>query len=93
MTKSEILEKLKAGEVSIEFIKANGTLRNMRATLSESLFSYEAPIQNGSTGKKTSDFSLPVWDMEANGWRSFRWDSLKVVDNVEIPAGSLVSAA
>ena len=39
MTKSEILEKLKAGQVDLEFIKADGTLRQMSATLSESLFS------------------------------------------------------
>jgi hypothetical protein len=93
MTKSEILEKLKAGQVDLEFIKADGTLRQMSATLSESLFSYQAPIQNDSPGKKTSDFSLPVWDLKANGWRSFRWDSLKVVDSVGVPSGSFTSAA
>ena len=90
MTKSEILESLKAGKVNLEFIKAYGTLRKMIATLSDDFIVYEnAP----SNSKKQSDFALPVWDTEANGWRSFRWDSLKLVDGVDIPAGSLLDAA
>ena len=90
MTKSEILESLKAGKVNLEFIKADGTLRKMIATLSDDFIVYEnAP----SNSKKQSDFALPVWDTEANVWRSFRWDSLKLVDVVDIPAGSLLDAA
>ena len=90
MTKSEILESLKAGKVNLEFINADGTLRKMIATLSDDFIVYEnAP----SNSKKQSDFALPVWDTEANGWRSFRWDSLKLVDGVDIPAGSLLDAA
>lgn len=90
MTKSEILESLKAGKVDLEFIKADGTLRKMVATLSDDFIVYEnAP----SNSKKQNDHALPVWDTGVNGWRSFRWDSLKLVDGVEIPAGSLLSAA
>ena len=90
MTKTEILESLKAGKVDLEFIKADGTLRKMVATLSEDFIVYENAPTNS---KKQSEFALPVWDTEANGWRSFRWDSLKLVDGVEIPTGSLLSAA
>ena len=90
MTKSEILESLKAGKVDLEFIKADGTLRKMIATLSDDFIVYEnAP----SNSKKQSDFALPVWDTEANGWRSFICDSLKLVKGVDIPAGSLLDAA
>ena len=89
MTKTEILESLKAGKVDLEFIKADGTLRKMVATLSEDFIVYENAPTNS---KKQSEFALPVWDTEANGWRSFRWDSLKLVDGVEIPTGSLLSA-
>jgi hypothetical protein len=90
MTKSEILESLKAGKVDLEFIKADGTLRKMVATLSDDLIVYANAPTNS---KKQSEFALPVWDTEVNGWRSFRWDSLKLVNGVEIPAGSLLSAA
>ena len=90
MTKSEILESLKAGKVNLEFIKADGTLRKMVATLIDYLIVYANAPTNS---KKQSEFALPVWDTEVNGWRSFRWDSLKLVNGVEIPAGSLLSAA
>ena len=90
MTKSEILESLKAGKVNLEFIKADGTLRKMIATLSDDFIVYENAPTNS---KKQNEFALPVWDTEVNGWRSFRWDSLKLVDGVDIPAGSLLDAA
>ena len=90
MTRSEILESLKSGKVDLEFIKADGTLRKMVATLSDDFIVYDSTPTNS---KKQNDHALPVWDTEANGWRSFRWDSLKLVNGVEIPAGSLLSAA
>jgi len=90
MTRNDILESLKAGKVDLEFIKADGTLRKMVATLSDDFIVYENAPTNS---KKQSDFALPVWDTEANGWRSFRWDSLKLVNGVDIPAGSLLNAA
>lgn len=90
MTKSEILESLKAGKVDLEFIKADGTLRKMVATLSDDFIVYASTPTNS---KKQNEFALPVWDTEVNGWRSFRWDSLRLVNGVDIPAGSLLSAA
>ena len=90
MTRNDILESLKAGKVDLEFIKADGTLRKMVATLSDDFIVYKNAPTNS---KKQSDFALPVWDTEANGWRSFRWDSLKLVNGVDIPAGSLLNAA
>lgn len=90
MTRNDILESLKAGKVDLEFIKADGTLRKMVATLSDDFIVYENAPTNS---KKQSEFALPVWDTEANGWRSFRWDSLKLVNGVDIPAGSLLNAA
>jgi len=30
--------------------------------------------------KKKSDSSLSVWDINAEGWRSFRWDKLQTVN-------------
>ena len=90
MTRSEILESLKSGKVDLEFIKADGTLRKMVATLSDDFIVYDSTPTNS---KKQNDHALPVWDPDANGWRSFRWDSLKLVNGVEIPVGSLLSAA
>ena len=31
-------------------------------------------------GKTNHDVALPVFDMENNAWRSFRWDSVQKID-------------
>jgi hypothetical protein len=31
------------------------------------------------TERKTNNEACPVYDLEAKGWRSFRWDSIKTV--------------
>jgi hypothetical protein len=65
---------LRSGNVTIDFIKKDGSNRTMVCTLSESKIPSEfAP--KGST-KSQNDESLAVFDVEANGWRSFRYDSI-----------------
>lgn len=62
----------------IVFIKTDGTERKMHCTLNESEIPAEfAP--KGTTRAK-SDETCAVFDLEANGWRSFRWDSVKSVN-------------
>lgn len=81
MTKEYIREEVKAGLQSaiatIVFEKADGTLRQMRCTLmSEHLPEYKEP---SPVMKRQNDDVLPVWDLEAGGWRSFRIDSIKSI--------------
>ena len=65
-------------EVGITFIKKDGSERLMWCTLSESKIPSEfAP--KGSE-KTKSDEVLPVFDIENDGWRSFRWDSIKKIE-------------
>lgn len=61
-------------QTSITFTKRDGTERVMLCTLMES----ELPSrsENGESKREHSPDVQPVWDIEANGWRSFRWDSL-----------------
>jgi len=67
--------------VEVVFTKKDGTERTMKATLKEDILPFvqqdfgdvDAPVR-----AKSKD-SLSVWDVEANGWRSFRWDSIKSV--------------
>ena len=88
MTKDEVKGMLKAGSVRIEFIKANGARRTMNATLSESMIPVTPTIEGSAGGtKKSTDMALPVWDMDAVGWRSFRWDSLRDVAGQMLPDG------
>ena len=62
----------------IVFIKADGTERTMKCTLNES----EIPAEFAPKGvvRAKSDETCAVFDLEANGWRSFRWDSVKSVN-------------
>ena len=69
------------GPVTVVFIKKDGTEREMNCTTSSTLV---PPIEiKESSGpkkeKKPNDEVMPVYDLDAKGWRSFRWDSIKQV--------------
>ena len=77
------------GPVKVTFIKKDGTERVMECTLAPSLIPAE-PVHETNTDnpidfpapkreKKINEDTCPVYDMEAKGWRSFRWDSVKQV--------------
>jgi hypothetical protein len=68
---------LKNGTANVEFEKKDGTIRVMKCTLTPALL----PTINESEkpARKVSLDTLIVYDMEANAWRSFRWDSVKSV--------------
>ncbi len=65
---------LETSPVEVTFIKKDGTERVMNCTLQAEYL----PETVGSERKKNND-SLAVYDLEAEGWRSFRWDSIKEV--------------
>jgi|TARA_B110000259_G_scaffold165194_1_gene191842 hypothetical protein len=66
------------GTVEIEFLKADGTLRKMKATLSESVVPKSKEDTNTKEKKVSPDVCI-IWDTEAGAWRSFRWDRLQEV--------------
>jgi hypothetical protein len=66
--------------VGVTFMKKDGTERVMQATLSENFIPEATNSENSATTRKKSDEALAVWDIEAQGWRSFRWDSVKTVN-------------
>jgi hypothetical protein len=74
---------LRDGVVTVNFVKSDGTERAMKCTLSKDIVP-QAPVVEG-VEKKTKTQSpdvLPVYDVDAQGWRSFRWDSIKSVELV-----------
>jgi hypothetical protein len=73
-------ELLRERVVGVTFIKKDGTERVMQATLSENFIPEATNSENSATTRKKSDEALAVWDIEAQGWRSFRWDSVKQVN-------------
>ena len=77
----EVLKKeLKNGVVTVIFEKNDGTERVMKATLSEDFIPLFDTTGVTVVRKKTPNRDvLAVWDTEANGWRSFRFDSIKSI--------------
>lgn len=78
---TELNTLLQKGEVTVTFTKKDGTVREMKCTLSESLIP-PAPVvelAEGSEPKKKKAENpdvRTVYDLEAKAWRSFRWDSV-----------------
>jgi hypothetical protein len=72
MNNPELVAALENGVVNIEFSKSDGTIRKMRATLNNNLFAYKA----ANTERKQNENTMPVWDMDKSGWRSFRFHQL-----------------
>lgn len=66
------------GNVTIEFVKSDGTVRRMNCTLAESKIPTEKAPK--STGKSKNNETLAVFDLEKQDWRSFRWDSVKKIE-------------
>jgi hypothetical protein len=82
INKYRLREELKNGVVTVVFEKKDGTERTMRATLSDNyipqvLAEYDG--QEAKPAKQLNDDVQPVWDIDAGGWRSFRYDSVKTL--------------
>jgi hypothetical protein len=70
-----LISLLEERSVEIVFTKKDGTERTMKCTLMEDYL----PETVGSE-KAKNDEALAVYDLEKEGWRSFRWDSIKQVN-------------
>lgn len=80
MNNYELKQQLQNGIVTVVFTKADGTTRTMKCTL---LPEYLPPAQPSENAQLlTEDVERPtisVWDVENNGWRSFRFDSIRSI--------------
>jgi len=76
MDKQKILEELHEGVTLVSFKKVNGERRDMRCTLNEAMLPPK-PEQDPDAPLKMPRPPNPdvqsVWDVDAKGWRSFRW--------------------
>jgi hypothetical protein len=74
LSKSNIKNMLTTDIVNIKFKKADGSERLMKCTLLEGwVKEYE---KKSEKTRPVSEDTLSVWDVEKNGWRSFRYDSI-----------------
>lgn len=83
MTRDDIFILLKNNTAVVTFTKVTGEERIMRCTLKEDIIpsvEEDGLQQAGFTPHKpVNEKVLPVWDIDNNGWRSFRIDSIKSV--------------
>lgn len=75
ITRDELLDMLKSGIVDIEFRKADGSLRPMLATQNADHMPDSAIGYDGNRDNNHPD-RVNVWDVRAQGWRSFKFSSL-----------------
>lgn len=76
--RKNVMSRLQKGVVGITFTKKDGTERTMMCTLDADVIPTEfAP--KGEDKRVKNDEALAVFDVEKEGWRSFRWDSVKAV--------------
>jgi hypothetical protein len=78
--KDEVLQNLKEGICKVVFTKVNGDSRTMHCTLNEKHLPAQVEMAEATQKKKPNPDVLAVWDTQAEGWRSFRWDSLTDVN-------------
>jgi hypothetical protein len=83
---------LKIGPITVTFTKKDGTERVMKCTTSPLLVPVDLTGEKHYTNtndpinfptpkkeKKVNEDVMPVYDLESNAWKSFRWDSVKSV--------------
>ena len=73
-----LISHLKYGPVTVYFTKKDGTERKMDCTLKEeNIVQYEKKTNRVKT---LNEETCPVFDLEKNEWRSFRYDALTKVE-------------
>ena len=73
-----LISHLKFGPVTIYFTKKDGTERKMDCTLKEeNIVQYEKKTERVKT---LNEETCPVFDLEKNEWRSFRYDAITKVE-------------
>lgn len=71
---------LKYGPVTVTFTKKDGTERIMECTTNPTYILFKDPVLvESKREKKINEDVMPVYDMKAGHWKSFRWDSIKSV--------------
>lgn len=74
MTKQDLVSLLKLNTCKIVFTKADGTTRDMVCTLKEG--SFTPPEKKTDKVRPANNDVVSVWDLENEGWRSFRVESV-----------------
>ena len=93
MNKLELINLLHNNVANITFTKVNGDVRTLKGTLMESIVPKKEMDPGGvvvetivetQARKATNENVVVVWDIENDGYRSFRVDSVTAVEIIEI---------
>jgi hypothetical protein len=84
-TREDLKMQLDQNVLVVDFTKLNGDKRIMTCTLREDMKPAATKVDPMSTKKvrEISDAVVSVWDVNAKGWRSFRYDRINAVDVVD----------
>lgn len=85
MNKDELLDLLHNNVANITFTKVNGDVRVLKGTLLDQYLPQKEveTIAETQTRKATNDNVVVTWDIENDGYRSFRVDSVTAVEIIE----------
>lgn len=76
-TKADLVNNLRQQYADITFTKKDGTLRVMKCTLKEGI---AIPHERKTDRvRESKDNILPVWDIEADAWRSVNIETIESV--------------
>ena len=84
-TQADLQQLLEQNVVEVDFLKLNGDRRVMTCTLREDIKPRATKTDPMSQTKvrDVSDAVVSVWDVNAKGWRSFRYERVNKVDIVD----------
>jgi hypothetical protein len=77
-TRDLIILALKSGILNIKFEKTDNSIREMNCTLNSAIIPSDG--SNSYKIHNSPKTACAVWDMEENGWRSFRWNYVKSIE-------------
>lgn len=80
-TQEDLLEQLRKETLVVTFNKLNGDERVMTCTKSFDVIPEE---HKPKTDKEPKEGNVTVWDTNAKGWRSFRYDRITKVEDVQV---------
>ena len=81
-TREELKTMLEKETLIVTFLKLDGDERVMTCTLREDIKppAVKSDPLSQKKVREISDAVISVWDVNAKGWRSFRYDRVKKVD-------------
>ena len=77
----QLKEQLKVGIVEFTYTKKDGSTRTAKGTTKQTVITESGGNLPKGTGMDVSDAVTRYYDLNSNGWRSFKNDNLVSIDN------------